>query len=134
MRPGGRIISGVRAACRLASPCRVCPLGDALERLKIYAASLAIWLVLAGAVGGVGARGLTSPPAVGEVGGARASPPAHSASIRVTGVSDGDTFFGLLDGQSVRVRLADVDTPEKRQDYGRKAEQALARCWPGVRW
>lgn len=124
MRPEGRIIS--RAGCiapRFAL--RGLSLGKCMDRLKIYTALLAIWLVLAGAVGGVEARGLTSPPAVGEVGGARASPPAHSASIQVTGVSDGDTFYGLLDGQSVRVRLADVDTPEKRQDYGRKAEQAL---------
>ena len=43
----------------------------------------------------------------------------------VTGVADGDTFYVLIDGKSTRVRLAEVDAPEKSQPFGRKSEQSL---------
>ena len=49
---------------------------------------------------------------------------------RVVGVSDGDTLTLLVpDGASfkqVRVRLAEIDTPESRQPYGNRARQALS--------
>lgn len=49
----------------------------------------------------------------------------YRAHGRVTGVADGDTFYVLIDGKSTRVRLAEVDAPEKNQPFGRKAEQSL---------
>lgn len=44
----------------------------------------------------------------------------------VIGVVDGDTIDVLADGRPVRVRLAEIDAPERRQAYGTKARQALA--------
>ncbi len=46
---------------------------------------------------------------------------------RVIGVIDGDTIRVLVDEkQVVKIRLAEIDTPEKRQPYGQKAKQALS--------
>ncbi|MFL9843795.1 thermonuclease family protein [Flavobacterium rhizosphaerae] len=42
---------------------------------------------------------------------------------KVTAVKDGDTFEVLYDGQPERVRLAEIDCPEKKQAYGMKAKQ-----------
>lgn len=50
---------------------------------------------------------------------------ARDAVGRVTGVADGDTFYVMLDGKSTRVRLAQVDAPEKKQAFGRVSEQSL---------
>ena len=44
----------------------------------------------------------------------------------VVGVVDGDTIDVLAGGRSVRVRLAEIDAPERRQAFGAKARQALA--------
>lgn len=54
-----------------------------------------------------------------------AARPVHSATVSLTGVSDGDTATVRLDGQSVRVRLANIDAPEHGQPWGRRAEQSL---------
>lgn len=44
----------------------------------------------------------------------------------VTGVADGDTFYMQIEGRSTRVRLAEIDAPEKKgQPFGRRAEQSL---------
>lgn len=49
---------------------------------------------------------------------------------RVVAISDGDTLTLLVpDGASyrqVRVRLGEIDTPERRQPYGTRAQQALS--------
>jgi endonuclease YncB( thermonuclease family) len=43
---------------------------------------------------------------------------------RVIGVSDGDTLTVLRDGNvQVRIRLAGIDCPEKRQDFGQAAKE-----------
>ncbi|HDS4345609.1 TPA: thermonuclease family protein [Enterobacter hormaechei subsp. steigerwaltii] len=44
---------------------------------------------------------------------------------KVTRVLDGDTLEVLQDGAPVRVRLLNIDAPEKRQDYGRSAADEL---------
>ncbi|SFM43583.1 thermonuclease family protein [Nitrosomonas communis] len=46
---------------------------------------------------------------------------------RVVGISDGDTLT-LLDNQKqqIKVRLAEIDTPESAQPYGSRAKQALS--------
>lgn len=49
----------------------------------------------------------------------------NKAHGQVTGVADGDTFYVVIDGKSTRVRLAEVDAPEKNQPFGRKSEQSL---------
>lgn len=47
---------------------------------------------------------------------------------RVVGVTDGDTLTVLGDGhRPVKVRLAEIDTPESRQPWGKRAKQALSQ-------
>lgn len=42
---------------------------------------------------------------------------------KVTGIKDGDTFEVLYDGQPEKVRLAEIDCPEKSQPFGNNAKQ-----------
>jgi len=52
---------------------------------------------------------------------------AGTLSGRVVAVSDGDTLTLLTkDKQQVKIRLSDIDTPEKRQPFGSRSQQALA--------
>jgi endonuclease YncB( thermonuclease family) len=55
--------------------------------------------------------------------------PATAAELHglVVGIQDGDTLALLVDGQDeVRIRLAEIDTPESRQLWGSRARQALS--------
>lgn len=45
---------------------------------------------------------------------------------RVVGVADGDTLTVLVDQAPVKVRLAEIDAPEKRQAFGERAKQSLS--------
>ena len=48
-------------------------------------------------------------------------------SVRVVGVSDGDTITVLTaDKKQIRVRLVGIDAPESRQAYGERAKQKLS--------
>ncbi len=52
---------------------------------------------------------------------------ADSLTCRVVTVSEGDTFTCLTtDNTRLRVRLAEIDAPERKQPYGAEAKQALA--------
>jgi Micrococcal nuclease (thermonuclease) homologs len=42
---------------------------------------------------------------------------------KVVGVSDGDTIKVMKDGKVVKVRLAEIDCPEKHQDFGMAAKK-----------
>ncbi len=49
----------------------------------------------------------------------------------VVGVSDGDTITVLHDQEQVKVRLAEIDAPEKVQPFGNKSKQALSEMVHG---
>jgi len=55
---------------------------------------------------------------------------AHAGSVfegRVVGVADGDTITVLTDGrESIRIRLAEIDAPEKSQAFGQRSKQSLS--------
>ncbi|WP_297745676.1 thermonuclease family protein [Nitrosomonas sp.] len=51
---------------------------------------------------------------------------------RVVGISDGDTLTILDDRKKqIKVRLAEIDTPETAQPYGARAKQELSRLVHG---
>lgn len=59
-----------------------------------------------------------------------AAMPAHSASPaftgKVVGVADGDTLTVLADNTPRKIRLAEIDAPEKKQAFGERAKQSLS--------
>jgi endonuclease YncB( thermonuclease family) len=45
---------------------------------------------------------------------------------RVVGITDGDTLTLLVDRAQHKIRLAQIDTPERAQPWGTRARQALS--------
>lgn len=52
-------------------------------------------------------------------------------SGKVVGASDGDTITVLKDREQVKVRLVEIDAPEKRQAFGNRSKQALSQLVHG---
>jgi micrococcal nuclease len=44
----------------------------------------------------------------------------------VIGISDGDTLTLLVDQTPVKIRLAEIDAPEKSQAFGNRSKQSLS--------
>lgn len=52
---------------------------------------------------------------------------ANDISCKAVAITDGDTFTCLTaQHHQIKVRMAEIDTPERKQPYGEKAKQALA--------
>ncbi len=52
---------------------------------------------------------------------------SDGASYKVIAISDGDTITVLApDKTQIKVRLAEIDAPEKKQAFGTKSKEALA--------
>ena len=51
---------------------------------------------------------------------------AETLSGRVVGITDGDTLTLLVNRTQHKIRLAEIDTPERGQPWGSKATQALS--------
>ncbi len=45
---------------------------------------------------------------------------------RVVGVYDGDTYTLLVGHRQYKIRMADIDAPEKHQPFGKRSKQALS--------
>ena len=84
-------------------------------RRLVTLAGLSLALLLC--VGQVNARENTSST--------QAAPSSFRGVATVTGVADGDTLYADIEGHSIRIRLAQIDAPEKAQAFGRRSEQSL---------
>ena len=51
---------------------------------------------------------------------------AENLTGKVISIADGDTVTIVNNNQQTKIRLAEIDTPEKRQPYGKKAKKALS--------
>ena len=50
---------------------------------------------------------------------------AETLTGKVVSVADGDTITILVDSAPVKIRLAEIDAPERGQPWGKRAQQAL---------
>lgn len=55
---------------------------------------------------------------------------AHADTLegKVVGITDGDTVTVLVDRHEVKVRVAGIDAPEKKQPYGQRSKEHLSDC------
>lgn len=44
----------------------------------------------------------------------------------VAGISDGDTMTVVSNNEQIKIRLAEIDAPEKRQAFGQRSKQSLS--------
>lgn len=50
---------------------------------------------------------------------------------RVVSIQDGDTLTVLVSRQQIRVRLVEIDAPERKQAFGTRSRQSLAELCAG---
>ena len=50
----------------------------------------------------------------------------NNSTGKVVGITDGDTIKVLINNREEKIRLAEIDAPEKGQPYGSKAKQVLS--------
>jgi micrococcal nuclease len=56
--------------------------------------------------------------------------PLLAFAHQVIGIADGDTLTLLVDRKPVKIRLANIDAPEKAQSWGSRSKQSLSDlCW-----
>ena len=52
------------------------------------------------------------------------------SAAKVIRITDGDTMTLLVDSKPLRIRLANIDAPEKNQPFGQKSKESLSDiCW-----
>lgn len=55
---------------------------------------------------------------------------APAFAHKVIGISDGDTLTLLVDQKPLKIRLANIDAPEKKQPFGQRSKESLSDlCW-----
>lgn len=52
--------------------------------------------------------------------------PVYALAAPVVGISDGDTLTVLDDRRQVKIRLANIDAPEKAQPFGQRSKESLS--------
>lgn len=56
--------------------------------------------------------------------------PLYAGAHQVIGITDGDTLTLLVDQKPLKIRLANIDAPEKKQAFGQRSRQSLSDlCW-----
>jgi len=56
--------------------------------------------------------------------------PGSVLAHQVIGIADGDTLTVLVDQEPVKIRLANIDAPERKQAFGTRSRQSLSDlCW-----
>jgi endonuclease YncB( thermonuclease family) len=62
-----------------------------------------------------------------------ASAKAAEYTGKVVAIADGDTLTLLVDHRQLKIRLAEIDTPERGQPYGSRAKEVLSKLAFGKR-
>lgn len=69
----------------------------------------------------------TPKPAVATIENQQPIQSTYDVNCKVVGVSDGDTFTCLTnDKQQLKIRMNQIDAPEKNQDFGQASKKALS--------
>jgi micrococcal nuclease len=56
--------------------------------------------------------------------------PLAVGAHQVVGIADGDTMTLLVDRRPLKIRLANIDAPEKKQPFGQRSKESLSNlCW-----